>query len=184
MKGTLKSYRPALFFILRFVSLFLLLNTLYAVYIQSQYPEADWITKSVSDVVAGFVSWFGSPVTALPQTQLPYVALILNGRGVVQIFEGCNGLNVMIVYVAFLIAFMDNKRRTLRFLVLGCLGIVAMNILRVSLLYYVALEYPQRLYFFHKYLFTALIYAVVFFLWYVWVRGMSYGSQAGNRASK
>jgi hypothetical protein len=43
------------------------------------------------------------------------------------------------------------------------------NLLRILLLYEVALHFPENLYFFHKFFFTGIIYLLVFILWYFWV---------------
>ncbi len=48
-----------------------------------------------------------------------------------------------------------------------------MNLARISLLFWVALYLPDLVYFVHKYLFTAILFVIVFVLWIVWVRKFS-----------
>jgi exosortase/archaeosortase family protein len=45
-----------------------------------------------------------------------------------------------------------------------------MNLLRISLLFFVSRFLPDAMYFVHKYLFTAFLYAVIFGLWLIWIR--------------
>jgi exosortase family protein XrtF len=100
--------------------------------------------------------------------------LLYNERAaVLNFFEGCNGLNVMIVFLAFMAAFGGNRKNILWFIPLGLLIIYFANLARLTMLYYVAEYFQSYFYFVHKYLFTAVIYVIVFGLWTIWI--MKYG---------
>lgn len=169
MREELKAYRPALFFILRFVGLYLVSNTLYGLYVNNALPGVDLFTKMVAHSTAWILSLIHEPVQAISTATSPYVSL-KNGTGEgVSVFEGCNGINVFLVYISFLVAYIGPLKLWLRFIAMGLLLIHLTNLARVSLLYEVAIYFPDQLYFFHKYLFTAIIYCLVFILWYKWV---------------
>jgi exosortase family protein XrtF len=170
MKELFKKYKSALRFLSIFVGLYLLLNTLYGVWIQHYYPQVDPFTISIAKQVAAILTFFGQAFSAGAELQSANVALLLNNEVVVYVFEGCNGINVMIVYLSFLVAYKGSRRHLLLFFFGGILLIYLLNLVRVALLAEVALFYPEQLYFFHKYLFTAFIYSVVFVLWYYWIK--------------
>jgi exosortase family protein XrtF len=86
------------------------------------------------------------------------------------VYEGCNGLNVMIIFVAFLVAFGPIGRTLAWFIPLGLFIIHLVNLARIGLLFWVSLYMPKYMYFTHKYFFTAILYVVVFVLWIWWVR--------------
>jgi exosortase/archaeosortase family protein len=60
---------------------------------------------------------------------------------------------------------------------LGVIIIHVVNLGRIIGLFFVVIYLPKALYFSHKYLFTTIIYAVVFVLWLIWLR-MNYFKKA------
>lgn len=170
MKELLTKYKPALRFLGIFVGLYLLLNTFYGFWIQHYYPQVDPFTVNITKQVAAILTFFGQAFSANADLQSANIGLWLNNEVVVYVFEGCNGINVMIVYLSFLVAYKGSIRQFLLFFFGGLLLIYLLNLVRVGLLAEVALFYPEQLYFFHKYLFTGFIYSVVFILWYYWVK--------------
>jgi len=172
MKEEFKAYRPALFFILRFVGLYLITNTLYGLYVNNALPGADMVTKVVASQTAWILSQVHEPVQASATPTSAYVSLTnASGQGV-SVYEGCNGVNVFLVYLSFLVAYAGPRRLWLRFAAIGLVLIHLINLSRVSLLFEVAIYFPDQLYLFHKYLFTAIIYTLVFVLWYWWVNAV------------
>lgn len=169
MKKIIGTYRPALFFLLIFVGFYLTLNTLYGFYIDSFYPVADPVTQRIAGQVVSLLSLFYDGLTLYSLEEMPYVAIGKEDGPVINLFEGCNGINVFIVYASFLVAFRGRLLRYMAFLIFGILILYIANLLRVALLFEVALRYPEKLYFFHKYLFTGLIYLAVFVIWYFWI---------------
>ncbi len=166
----LKENKNAILFLLVFVGLYVILNTLYGLYIRHALPGSDVFTRVVTGQVVWFLSLFDPSVVYYPSALSEYIP-VANDHGItINVFEGCNGLNVMIVYVSFLLAFSGPRRELIKFVLVGVVAIHAINLLRVGLLYGVALYFPQQLYFFHKYFFTGMIYLMVFVLWFHWVK--------------
>lgn len=100
--------------------------------------------------------------------------IILNGdTSILSVYEGCNGVNSAIVFLAFLFAFGPYTKTLLWFASLGVVFVHLANLLRIVLLFFVAVYLPHYLYFSHKYLFTAFIYLVVFAMWIWWVAKLS-----------
>jgi exosortase/archaeosortase family protein len=88
-----------------------------------------------------------------------------NGEKVILISWPCNGLELMALYGWFIIAFPAATKRKLLFMVSGLLLIHFLNLLRCAALVFIALYWDVAFNFAHHYLFTTLVYGVVFFLW-------------------
>src|SRR5258706_11374236 len=166
----IKENAKAIRFLLLFIGVYLVLNTLYGFYIQYHYPAADSFTRSVASQAVWFLTFFDSSITFYPSSITEYIPVANDRENVIYIFEGCNGLNVMIVYFSFLIAFTGPWKELVKFTLLGLFAIHVVNLMRIGLLYSVAFYFPEQLYFFHKYFFTGSVYVMVFILWYYWIR--------------
>lgn len=160
----------AIRFLLVFVGVYLTLNTMYAFYIEHYRPSSDPFTQSIAKQAAVLLRAADPSIQITPSASTPFVSLYDDRGHVIDVFEGCNGINVMVVYISFLLAFWGSWRLLAMFAVGGMVVIHAMNLIRITLLFGVVCYFPDQLYFFHKYLFTGVIYVVVFVLWYFWVK--------------
>lgn len=166
----LKANKKAVRFLLIFVGLYLVLNVSYGSFVQYYYPTSDPFTRWVTSQVTWLLSRFDPSVTSEVSLYNNNIAVLKDKVTIISVFEGCNGLNVIIVYLVFLLAFQGSTASTIKFGAAGIVGIHFFNLGRIVLLYIVALYFRPQLYFFHKYFFTGVIYAFVFALWYLWVR--------------
>lgn len=165
----LKENKNAIYFLLKFIVFYIFLNTLYGLYVE-YYALADPFTKLVSENVGFILAFFHEQISVIPSTTTKNVAIQLKGNTIINVFEGCNSINVGIVFLVFITAFSSSFKYVFKFVGIGLFIIYLMNITRVSALFWIALYFPNSLYFFHKFLFTAIIYVVVFVLWYYWVK--------------
>jgi exosortase family protein XrtF len=165
----MQSQKAILFFLLKFIGLYLVLNTAYALWISRYEPMPDPLTIIVTQQTAALISISEDDISIGEAVNSSNVPVKQNGKTVISVFEGCNSLNVMIVFVSFIVAFTGTAKRTAFFALAGIVMIYLFNLLRVGLLFFIAKYYPGNLYFFHKYLFTGLLYMLVFVLWYFWV---------------
>jgi exosortase/archaeosortase family protein len=94
----------------------------------------------------------------------------LSGSGGVNLGAPCNGLSLMYVYAAFLLAFPLSFRKKLPWLVLGLPLIQLLNLLRIVALLLLSLYRPTSLEFNHDYTFTLIMYGLIFLSWYVYIR--------------
>lgn len=166
----IKEFSPAIVFLAKFVGIYLAGNLLYGIYITSYEPQPDPVTSLVTAQSSRILHMVGYETSARVHPTKPNILVLLNDRSIISVYEGCNGLNVLIVFTAFLVAFGPFSIHALLFWAGGLLIIHLANLLRVTALFYVALKYPSGLYFLHKYFFTAFLYLVVFVLWFVWIR--------------
>jgi len=165
----IKEFKPTIFFLLKFFGLYLIGNLLYGWYVTSWYPQPDPLTQWVTSQSAMVLDLFGYDTSVHDYPGKPTTYIAWNGKGIVSVYEGCNGLNVVIVFLAFLFAFGPYKKALAWFTPLGLLIIHVANLGRIVLLFLVSIHMPDVLYFTHKYLFTAFIYLFVFLLWIWWV---------------
>ncbi len=157
-------------FLSKFLGLYLVLNLAYGLFIEYYTPDSDPFTQIITSQVVFFLSFFDPLISSQVIPGLYYIKVQHESKTIISVFEGCNGLNVMIVYVSFLFSFTGPLKLSIRYLIFGMGVIYAMNLIRVMLLYEVAIYFPQNLYFFHKYFFTGVLYILVFALWYFWVK--------------
>ena len=174
----IKEFRPALLFLARFLAVYIVGNVLYGLYVASFGNEPDAVTRVVTEQTSALLQATGEETVTGDRAGQPIVLLMSGTVGtVLNVYEGCNGLNVMIVFVAFLAAFGGPPKKMIWFIPAGILVIHVFNLLRIGLLYYVATQFGQYFYFFHKYLFTGILYAVVFGMWVVWVAMIAKGGR-------
>jgi exosortase family protein XrtF len=166
----LKEFKPTILFLVKFVGIYLVANLLYGLYVTAYAPGPDPITSVTSRQTAVALGICGWPSETKDDENKPTTQLIHEGRSVLAIYEGCNGINIMIIFVAFLVAFGPIGKRLWLFALAGILIIHLMNLVRISVLFWVALYLPNFVYFVHKYLFTAILFVIVFILWIVWVK--------------
>ncbi|MCF6359270.1 MAG: exosortase family protein XrtF [Cyclobacteriaceae bacterium] len=164
-----REYKPSIFFLLRFLGVYILGNIAYGLWVVSFGLIADSFTLMVADHSASLLNLIGLITTVEPSAILPNASLMHNGQVVVNVYEGCNAINVSILFVAFLCAYKGSLNRTLVFSLVGLVSIYLFNLLRVGGLFLVALYFPNHLYLMHKFVFTGVIYAFVFGLWFIWV---------------
>jgi hypothetical protein len=90
--------RAAFVFIVKFVILYLAANTLYGFWIEWYSPAADPMTVQVAKMTAKGIGWFDGDVKTIEMANSKSV-VIRNAEGIViEVFEGCNGINVMLVF--------------------------------------------------------------------------------------
>jgi exosortase family protein XrtF len=169
----IKEFKPALLFLVKFLGVYFVGNIVYGLYIEGFGNVADPMTVWVSNQTVTILNLLGLNSETLVDDLAPKIRLLLDDHSVLSIYEGCNGLNVMIIFVAFLAAYSGNMKRLLWFVPFGLLMIHLMNLTRIVLLFFVAEYYEGYLYFTHKYLFTAVIYVGILILWYWWITKLS-----------
>jgi exosortase family protein XrtF len=162
-------FRPALMFVGKFLALYFAGNILYGIYVESHGRRPDDITRFVTDQTVTLLNVCGYNTRAEDDPSLPHVGIKNQQFIVLNVFEGCNGVNVIIVFVAFLVAFGGPVKKMILFIIGGCLLIHIFNLMRIALLFYLARHNSSHFYYYHKYFFTATLYLVVFVLWVIWV---------------
>lgn len=166
---SLQEFKPTLFFLLKFVGLYLAGNIFYGIYVTGFKPGPDPITKTLTRQSSAVLNFFGQHTSTIDQQKKATTLLLDEERTVLAVYEGCNGLNTIIIFLSFLLAFGPYKKTLLWFIPSGILIIHFANLGRIVLLFFTALYRPEYMYYVHKYFFTAILYMVIFALWWWWV---------------
>lgn len=81
------------------------------------------------------------------------------------IANACNGLEVFVLYIGFIICMPSSFLRKLKYIVLGILILDAINILRCVGLIYLIEYFEVYFDFAHHYLFKAMVYTATLIIW-------------------
>ncbi len=164
-----QDFKPSILFLAKFIGLYIILNVVYGFYLDASKGEADIMTQWVTEQTADIIDIYEDKISTGPKDDLKSIFIFKDTRAVLSVYEGCNGLNVMVIFIAFLFAYGNLSKSILWFIPLGLLVIHLFNLLRILLLFHVTISMPDFLYFSHKYLFTAFIYIAVFGMWALWI---------------
>jgi exosortase/archaeosortase family protein len=93
---------------------------------------------------------------------------------VLSIADVCNGLEVMVLYAGLILCLPATVKRKLLFILPGIVCIEVLNVIRCAALAEIYLTHPEYLDFSHHYLFTFLVYAFIFWLWFLFSRNLDF----------
>ena len=100
-----------------------------------------------------------------PTVAMEGYALLIDQEQVITFTTGCNGLELMVLYLAFLLCLPSAPLRMLKFAIGGLVLINLLNIARCTGLAIWAHYHWPLWDFMHHYLFKMVIYGVNFYLW-------------------
>lgn len=176
MKNFLIQYKPFLAFLLKFFLTYAVLGLIYLAYL-SQYDtfknEPDGFTALVTSQTVKTIQVFGYECEAKPHELEASFKVFVDNKYIARVVEGCNAVSVIILFVAFVVAFKGKFQKMVFFIFGGIALIHLLNILRIALICIALLNYPQHQHLLHGVLFPLFIYGVVFILWVVWVTKFS-----------
>lgn len=172
MRQLIQKYGSVIRFIFTFLGAYLLLALLYNLYLQnfespSRYP--DYLTHLVAIQSEAVVSTLGYDTQLKSGYPEATMHLLVNGKFVARIIEGCNAASIIILFVSFMLAFSGKLRTTFLFTFAGAVIIYITNILRIALMAIGIYEYPSHAHFLHSIAFPLVIYGAVFMLWVLWI---------------
>ena len=173
MRKLFRKYNSVIRFVILFIGTYLVLGIFYSIYLKlsengSYFP--DYLTNLVAKQSATVLNGLGYSTVLTPDSIDHGMLITINNKYTVNIVEGCNSVSVIILFVAFIIAFAENFKKTLLFLFAGVVLIYVVNIIRIVILTIALYKYPQYENILHSVVFPGIIYSMVFILWMVWVR--------------
>ena len=93
-----------------------------------------------------------------------------NDKLVLYIADVCNGLELMVLYIGFIVCMPSRFWRKVLYIIIGVILIDLINILRCTGLIYLREYFHAYFEFAHHYLFKATVYATTFLMWMVYSR--------------
>ena len=190
-----KEFKPTILFLVKFFAIYLVFSTLYGLFI-ANYDEdkvLDPITRFVAVNCVSSASAIGYETEIVEDDHLrmdseeeqTFDSIWLDSIYAVSVEEGCNGINIMILFVAFVVGFGGRLKNMLWFIPAGLFFIHLANIGRLLLLSLLNVEWGGRgFHFFHKYGFTAVLYLAILLLWYLWVMHLNGKTSLKPKISK
>ena len=176
MKELVIKYKLVIKFILLFLVVYISLSVCYKLYLDfakdsKYYP--DYITNLVARQSEELINSVGYNAQVLPHPDEPSMKLIINGKYLARVIEGCNSVSVIILFISFIVAFSGTFKTTFFYLLSGSVLIYAVNLMRIAALSIGLYHYPWRRDILHTVVFPGIIYGLVFLLWVIWVNRFS-----------
>ncbi|QCE40525.1 exosortase family protein XrtF [Psychroserpens sp. NJDZ02] len=177
MKALLLKYKPVIKFIITFLAVYGVLSMGYNFYLDlskvgTYYP--DYITNLVAVQTQNLLEVLGYNTQMLPHPNEPSIMVVVEGKYLARVIEGCNGTSIIILFVSFIIAFAGRFKTTVFYVIAGSVLIYVVNLVRIVILSIGLYHYPWREEVLHTVIFPGIIYGMVFLLWMFWVNRFSH----------
>lgn len=150
-------------FFLKAFACYLIWQLIYIGFLRPNGSIDDFLTElSIRGTVSGFNS-VGIKSYNIANT------VYINDTPAIRLENVCNGLELLALYIGFLICFPGRLKFKIVYGFIGCLVILLINIIREMLLAVNYIYFKPTFELNHKYTYTILVYLVVFLLWKHWV---------------
>lgn len=174
----MKENKTVVLFLIKFFGTYLVLFLLYSFYLDKTQNDATPftcapITKTVAKQTKYLLNVFGYPTEIKQDTETLAVKIFINNKFTAFIVEGCNAISVIILFIAFIVAFSGKFITTVLYILFGSLLIYITNIVRIVIISIALYEYPQYQNVLHEIIFPSIIYGFTFLLWIIWIRNFS-----------
>jgi len=107
-------------------------------------------------------------------TAMPLQKIFFHQNNVVSIEDGCNALELFVLYAGFIICMPARVLRKTLFIVGGIIAIYITNVIRCAGVAYIILYHPRYADFAHHYVFTFVVYGLIIALWLIFSKKLSF----------
>jgi exosortase family protein XrtF len=163
-------------FCIKALLLILIWKLSYHLYIKPHRTIDKPLTAITTATTVGFLSLFyeDQELSWQDATDDSSAYIRLNGKRSLGIADGCNALELFILYAGFIICMPTNFKRAALFIIAGIIGIFILNILRCSGMFWFGLHKKEWFDFAHHYTFKIIVYAAIFGAWVWYCRKIRY----------
>jgi exosortase family protein XrtF len=172
--------KPLTRFLIKAVVLYLGWHLLWYQWIEPDGRVNHYLTYNTAWISQKALNLFSSSEFTISPFEEQNTYLFKDKIPVVLIEHGCNGLILMVLFAAFVIAFPGPWKTKVWYVPAGILAIYLINSLRVIGLALNRMFSNESFEFNHKYTFTILVYGAIFWFWMIWVNRFS-GIQFGGK---
>ena len=158
--------KPIRLFLLKSVIVFTAWQLLYSLVLAPIRIPDNFLTNITAASTAKIMSIFYGHIDAALNAFK--VILRLNGKKVIGIADPCNALEIYVLYLGFLICYPASARLRVIFIAIGLPAIFVANVVRCCLLVWLNIAHRGWVDIAHHYIFTALVYLIVFYLWMIY----------------
>lgn len=157
-------------FVIKALLLIIIWKLSYHLYLQPHRTIDQPLTAITTATTVGVLNLFYknqelSWIDAKDNLSAAYINL--DGRRSLGIGDGCNGLELFVLYAGFIFCMPTNFKRAAIFIIAGIVGIFILNILRCCGMFWFSLHKKEWFDFAHHYAFKIIVYAAIFGAW-VW----------------
>jgi exosortase/archaeosortase family protein len=161
-------------FLIRALVIFIVWKMLYHLLLfPLKMPDKQLTNLTASTTVYLYQSLFNETMSIRPDvTDVNFYKanLYMNEDRVIGIADPCNGLELMALHVGFTFCFPIRERRRLAFATVGIIAIFIANCFRCFALAWLSFHSYSMVNFAHHYLFTMIIYAMIFYAWVIYTK--------------
>ncbi|MGB0892126.1 MAG: exosortase family protein XrtF [Flavobacteriaceae bacterium] len=174
----MKKHKNIILFLLKFFITYFVLFAIYSIYLQRTQKKENVfqcspLTKSVAHQTVDVLTFFGYNADLRQHKEEMSVKLLIDNVYIARVIEGCNSMSIIILFIAFIVAFAGSLKATVLYALFGSLFIYLINILRIAFLTVMLHKYPNLQEFLHNLVFPSIIYGATFLLWVIWVNKFS-----------
>lgn len=170
-------YKNTVRFLVKFFAVYFILFGLYSYYLQQTQQKNPFqcapITGTVAKQTVGMLNFLGYTTSYVQHDEELSIKVLVNNNYVARVIEGCNSISLIILFVAFILAFPGKLVTALIFSIIGGIFIYVINVFRIVFLTIMLHKYPNQQELLHSLVFPAIIYGTIFLLWVVWVNKFS-----------
>jgi exosortase H (IPTLxxWG-CTERM-specific) len=131
--------------------------------------SVNWVNDHVVEpFTAGIARTSGAALRLLGQDVRMEGTVIRNARFAVNIRNGCNGVEAMLIFLAAVLAFPASWKSRLSGLALGILAIQAVNLVRVVALFLTGVYFPRLFDTSHTVIWQTVVILFGVLLWIFW----------------
>ena len=172
--GGVRIPRPVVIFFIKAFLLFVAWKALYIFLLLPGRTLDGPLTRFVGHATAGVMNMMEGRTVYSAVEATESMDIRRNGEQTLRVADACNALELMVLYIGFILCFPAAGRRKALFILTGCLLITLFNVLRCVALVLIFVHYRAYLDFSHHFLFTFLIYAFIFLLWYIFTKKLAF----------
>lgn len=103
-----------------------------------------------------------------PVIEYPTRSLWLEGSThSIYIAYDCLGVNLFFIFLIFIIAYPGSNKSRIQFVISGFLIIFILNAMRMAALAWIVSKWPEKMDFYHHFVFQGVIFAAIFAMWFM-----------------
>ena len=160
-------------FVLRLAIVIVVWKVLYIFFLQPiRIPDA-FLTHVLSSSV---VFTLKSILRIVPDAKwvldshFPADNILSNGRTILDIYDACNGLDLYLIYLTFVLLLPYTRKRKITFSFIGIAAIFIGNIIRCIWLYWIYVYHRDMFDINHHYIFSIMMYLIILGCWLLFIK--------------
>ncbi|MFB9272112.1 MULTISPECIES: exosortase family protein XrtF [Flavobacteriaceae] len=174
----MQSNKTVIIFLIKFFGTYMLLFLIYSFYLSKNQKTAAVlacapITKTVAEQSQFLLNSVGFNAEIEQHSSEMSIKLFINNTYVARVVEGCNAISIIILFIAFIVAFASGLKKTALYILFGSLVIYFINIVRIAVIALAIYKYPAYENVLHSIVFPGIIYGITFLLWFIWIQKFS-----------